>query len=393
MTDERKDSQTENQAQSTHEAAVLIARHQQEVLNLWVDAVVEVIPSARDQARAEVGDHLQNLLDDIVRALESVGDGEFSLDAPPLEEFGEPSRLHGRERASMQGYSVDQVVHEYMVLRYTLTGFCSAHGLKDRRSADIIAYVIEYASLAAVKEFVRSVLDIQRKTVSTLIHDVRTPLSVAMNYGELLTVATVSEEQKQRALETISKSLKRVSAMLEDLLDTVTLEAGHGLVMRFHEGDLKTALEAVCKEADLLYGEKTIKAELPSHPVVGVFDTALIVRSVENLISNAVKFGNKNTPVEVCLDEDENQVTIRVHNHGNPIAKTNLEDIFSFFSTSESSRGASRGWGLGLSLIKTVAKHHGGEVILDSSSEDGTTFGIILEKRHQESGSELSVLI
>lgn len=400
MTDERGndlslDQSLEQSAATpgTHRAANFIAKHQKEVLNLWVDAVMDTISSAKGQSRAEVGNHLQNLLDDIVRALNAIGDDLPSMRESPLEEFGRPSSLHGRERASISGYTVDQVVHEYVILRRTLTGFCADHDILDARTTDIIAYIVEYASLSAVKEFVRSIQDIQQKLVGTLVHDVRTPLSVASNYAELLSIVTVPEEQKQKAVYTIIKSLKRAGSMLEDLLDTVTMEAGHGLFMRFEEGDINDALETVCKEADHLYGERSIKANLAARPVVGVFDMALVIRTVENLISNAVKFGDKSTPVSVSLEDNGDRVTVRVHNHGKPIPKAEISEIFRFFATSEGNKNSAKGWGLGLSLIKTVVKHHGGEVILDSTSDNGTTFGMTLHKRYHERGSELSVLI
>lgn len=395
MTDENENDQCSEQA--THQAAQLIADNQATILNFWVDAVIDLIPNAEYQSRSELGDHLQNLLDDIVRALNAIGKDFTPEDIPKLEGFGLPSSLHGRERATMKGYTVGQVVHEYVILRRTLTNFCFEHGLHESTTVDVIAHVIEYASFAAVKEFVASILNIQQKLIGTLVHDVRTPLGVAVNYAELLSLDNVDKEQKERAVQTITKSLQRAGSMLEDLLDTVTMEGGQGLFMRFDEGDIDDALETICKEANRLYGESSIKANLTGHPVRGVFDVGLIVRTVENLISNAVKFGDKKTPVEVCLEDNDDHVTIRVHNHGDAIPKAHIDEIFLFFSTSDKrknkSKGKTKSWGLGLSLIKTVVQKHGGEVILESTDEGGTTFGMTLRKHYRQTGENMSVLI
>lgn len=393
MTDESENDQYSEQA--THQAAQLIADHQKTILNFWVDAVIANIPGAEHQSRSELGDHLQNLLDDIVRALNAIGKDFTPEDVPTLDGFGLPSSLHGRERATMKGYTVGQVVHEYVILRRTLTSFCFEHGLHEYNTVDVIARVIEYASFAAVKEFVASIQNIQQKLIGTLVHDVRTPLGVAANHAELLSLDDVEHEQKERAVQTITKSLRRAGSMLEDLLDTVTMEGGQGLFMRFDEGDIDDALQTICKEANRLYGENSIKANLTGHPVRGVFDLGLIIRTVENLISNAVKFGDKKTPVEVCLEDNGDHVTIRVHNHGGAIPKADINEIFSFFSTSDKrkSHSKTKSWGLGLSLIKTVVQKHGGEVILESTEEGGTTFGMTLRKHYRQTGENMSVLI
>lgn len=393
MTDERENDQRFQEA--THRAASLMVDHQRDILNFWVDAVLANIPGAKGHGRAELGDHLQNLLDDLIRALNFIGDNASPDKLSLFGGFGLPSSLHGRERASLRGYTVGQVVHEYVVLRRTLTDFFAEHGLKEARTIDVVAHVIEYASLNAVKEFVASVQHVQQKLIGTLVHDVRTPLGVAANYVELLSVARLSDEQKGQALHTITKSLKRAGSMLEDLLDTVALDGGQGLFMRFDEGDIDDALKTVCKEADHLYGENRIRANLTGHPVTGIFDMALVIRTVENLISNAVKFGDKQSPVNVYLEDHDDHVIIRVHNHGNPIPESDISDIFSFFSSSAESEDEckTKSWGLGLSLIRTVVEQHGGEVILESTKEKGTSFGMSLLRRCRKPGEELSVLI
>lgn len=384
-----------NSEMITQKAAVLIADNQGEILNIWVDSVIERIPSAENQSRAELGNHLQNLLDDIVRALEAINDDFSPEDVPQLDGFGLPSSLHGRERASMKGYTVGQVVHEYMILRRTLTRFCAKHGIDEAHTIDVIAYVIEYASFSAVKEFVASIHEVQQKLIGTLVHDVRTPLGVASNYAELLCMDKIGPEQKERAVHTITKSLQRAGSMLEELLDTVSMEGGHGLFMRFDEGDLNDALDTICKEANHLYGEKSIKGRLVGRPVKGIFDMALIIRTVENLISNGVKFGDKETPVEVYLEDHGEQATIRVHNFGKAIPESDINDIFRFFSTSDRKdpKSPTKSWGLGLSLIKTVAQKHGGEVILQSSETEGTTIGMTVLKNHRSKGEQMSVII
>src|SRR5690606_34341279 len=157
---------------------------------------------------------LHNLLQRIVDTLVSADSDIRQLDASNAM-LSLPSAMHGRERATLKGYTVGQVVHEYSVLRRVLTDFCRDHGLYDTLVLDVITSVIEFCSLNSVNEFVEAVQETQRKLVSTLIHDVRTPLGTASNYLEFLSRKEMSEEQKKRAVKTARRNLSRVIAMLE----------------------------------------------------------------------------------------------------------------------------------------------------------------------------------
>jgi len=79
-------------------------------------------------------------------------------------------------------------------------------------------------------------------------------------------------------------------------------------------------------------------------------------------------------------------VTIHVHNQSEPISDGNLATLFESFSHED--KALKKSWGLGLTLIKTVAKCHGGDVIVTSNIEDDTTFTIKLCKHYRKHGEE-----
>lgn len=371
----------------------LIRRHQPDIIRDWLDKVRERIPAARQHGRAELADHLQDLLDDIVHTLQDLGPQADPEHVDRLGFIGTASARHGRERASIENFNAGDLAYEYVLLRHVITGYCSEHMPEDPRSIDIINRVIEFASLAAVNEFVRAIQEIQQKLVGTLVHDVRTPLGVAYNYTEILSLADATPELRDQAVKTIMRNLRRSVTMLEELLDVVKVGAGAGLLMRFEEDDLNKAIRTMCAEASQIY-QRPIVPELEDHEVMGVFDMAMVVRTMENLVSNAVKFGDRQGPVRIILEDAGEQVHLKVHNRGNPIPEAEKENIFNFFSSPRLERGgANKGWGLGLSLIKSVAESHGGEVIFSSSAEAGTTFGMTLSKRFRENGEEITMLL
>lgn len=374
-------------------AAALLAERQAEVLNDWLESANSQISAAKHQGRAELADHFTQVLLTIIEELRHRDplDTLYKLDG--LESADSASIMHGRERATLKGYTADILAQEYILLRRTLVKLCNEHQVADAQVLEVITEVIEVASLNSIREFSLSMAEIQRKLVGTLVHDVRTPLSVAYTYAEILSLADMVAEKKKAAINTITRSLRRAVSMLEDMLDATRLDAGQGLFMRFTHSDLNEAMTIVVTEAAQVYSQR-VTSSFENHPVTGVFDVGLVTRTVENLISNAVKFGDKDTPIEIELKDLGETVRISVHNCGEPIAKEDSETIFDFFSRPGSKPFSShRGWGLGLSLIKVVAKSHGGEVIFQSTKKAGTTFGMILSKNYRKNGEELSMLL
>jgi signal transduction histidine kinase len=364
----------------------LVKDNETEIMNKWVNVVMQKISAAGLQSRAEIANHLQDMLDNIVSALTSLGDDLDPAIVNELSAIGETSKEHGRDRASIKNYTVGNIVLEYILLRQVINEVCTAHAHLDVRSTEIINRAIENASVYAVNEFMRVTEEIQQKLVGSLVHDVRTPLGVAYKFAEMLAHPSVSEDVKDQATRTIGRNLKRAVEMLEELLDFMKIRGGIGLLLSFQEGDLNAPLRSVCSEADKIYSSEVIYRS-EGHQVQGVFDTVLILRSVENLVSNGIKHGYPNRPVTVILADCGDHVSIQVHNEGKPISDADLETIFDSFSQGGHSN-RTKSWGLGLTLIKTVARCHGGNVNVTSNKENGTTFTITLRKRHRKHGDE-----
>ena len=112
--------------------------------------------------------------------------------------------------------------------------------------------------------------------------------------------------------------------------------------------------------------------------MTGVWDRQALRRAVENLLGNAVKYGEPDTPVTVTLASANERMTLMVHNQGRPIPIEEEEGIFQVFRRAEAAQGGMPGWGIGLPFVRSVAESHGGSVGVDSGAERGTTFTIDL---------------
>jgi signal transduction histidine kinase len=93
-------------------------------------------------------------------------------------------------------------------------------------------------------------------------------------------------------------------------------------------------------------------------------------------VSNAIKYGAADRPIDVAIAAGRSGVTLSVHNEGPPLAPEEQAQLFVPFRRGR--RGRQPGWGLGLTLVKACAEAHGGRVEVRSSVEEGTTFSLHL---------------
>jgi signal transduction histidine kinase len=109
--------------------------------------------------------------------------------------------------------------------------------------------------------------------------------------------------------------------------------------------------------------------------IQGWWDRGALKRAVENLISNAIKYGCPHTPVTVRTDEVHERLMLSVHNEGDPIPADEQECIFQMYRRAESAKNSvKQGWGIGLPYVRAVAESHGGSIGVDSGAGRGTTF-------------------
>ena len=99
-------------------------------------------------------------------------------------------------------------------------------------------------------------------------------------------------------------------------------------------------------------------------------------RVLENLVSNARKYGDPARPITVRVSQSDSQMLLAVHNEGNPIPEPELERLFQALHRIEDVKV--KGWGLGLPYVRHVAESHGGSVVVDSAEQRGTTLTVSL---------------
>ena len=366
-------------------AAAVIENAKIEIIETWVKKVREELPAPKETIDPVLRDHLPLLLDDTIKIMKRYEDFEFSSEVKNYDQLMDGSMGHGRHRSSSSGYDVEQVLKEYIILHRILTAKLRSEKVFTTEVADLLKYVIENSMLYAVVAFVNSLQEIRQKLLGVLAHDIRNPASVA--YSSIGMLQQDDGTERFEKIKDMSKnSLKRALDLLENLLETVTVGAGEGMALHFSERDLFVYIKSLYEEAQEIYTNKFI-LECAEEKIQGVFDGAMIRRVLENIVNNAVKYGERNTPVIITVKDFPEAVSISINNRGNPIPKEQQQEIFEFLNTSNGKGPRNlKSWGMGLSLVKAVANAHGGNLELESNQEKGTTFTLYLKKYENEPG-------
>jgi signal transduction histidine kinase len=109
--------------------------------------------------------------------------------------------------------------------------------------------------------------------------------------------------------------------------------------------------------------------------VRGFFDRDVLRRAIENLVTNAAKYGAEARPITITVRSSHGRALVMVHNHGAHIPTEAQETLFRAFQRNTSGKDAGkRGWGIGLAQVRAAAESHGGSVGIDSVAGRGTTF-------------------
>lgn len=232
--------------------------------------------------------------------------------------------------------------------------FCVAHDITERKEIE------------RVKE----------EFLTMVSHDLRTPLTslealltlvLEGNYGQL-------SEQGKRRVAGAEQDINRLIKMINDLLDIEMLESGH-LTLSTQKVDIDSvinrSLEAVRGFAD----QKGIKLQSkPLHATV-YGDPERLVQVCVNFLSNAIKFSSAPASVNVITKELDDWVEVQVKDEGPGIPTGYDAIVFERYKRVQGSDGERiQGTGLGLAICKTIIKQHGGEIGVESTPEEGSTF-------------------
>ena len=210
-------------------------------------------------------------------------------------------------------------------------------------------------------------LRLNEMLTAVLSHDLRSPLNAVLTSAVLIQRRSTEQTVKDTAARILSSG-KRMSRMIEDMLDMARARLAGGIPLEREAADLGALIDRVVTEVQAAYPEQRIEIQQVGS-LRGEWDGERLAQVISNLVGNALQHGGETSAVRVKVDGRRSEcATITVENSGT-IAPEVLPELFDPFRGSQA--GRTEGLGLGLYIVQQIVLAHGGTV--DVTSDDNRT--------------------
>lgn len=217
----------------------------------------------------------------------------------------------------------------------------------------------------------------KQKYIAGIVHEIKTPLSAVHSYLDLVLqkfLGPLDEVVEEKLIRARRRSEEAID-LINNVLKISKLKLEDSIVKE--EIDIAPILARAIKSAKVNADAKGVKLNLinkrkEKHKIEG--DPMLIQIAVSNIISNAIKYNNMDGVVEITIDEDSDNLILKVCDNGIGIPKSEIEKIYNdFFRASNVKKMGIEGSGLGLSVVKQVVERHNGNIEIQSPSHLSTS--------------------
>ena len=232
----------------------------------------------------------------------------------------------------------------------------------------------------------KRISDIRNDLVNNLTHELKTPISTIGLACEALADPSMpkTEQQVRTFVGMIRDENKRLGSLVENVLQSAVLESGH-MVLKRVDLDLHALIKDVVRSSSMQVSRRNgvidlaLKAEI--HHVNG--DRIHLTNLLYNLIDNAVKYTEQEPRIRIGTANNDEGVTISVQDNGIGISASEQRKIFDrLYRVPTGNIHNTKGFGLGLSYVRTVVERHGGRIHLESAPGRGSTFHIFIPFEH-----------
>jgi len=210
----------------------------------------------------------------------------------------------------------------------------------------------------------------KREFLSSISHELRTPLTAISGWSETLLFGDVTSDTKI-GLEIIKRESKRLTQMVEELLEYTRMEEG-----RFTLNIERIDIAAEVEEAMMIYKELLPEADiqiryLASEETIPIIngDPNRLKQVFMNLFDNAVKYAKEGKRLDVKIQLQKGSVAVIIRDYGKGVPETEIDQLKTKFYKASNSSG--RGSGIGLAVCDEIIRYHGGELILENVYEQG----------------------
>lgn len=244
----------------------------------------------------------------------------------------------------------------------------------DIHSNDEIGYLA--ASLNYMANELNTLEDDQKKFVSNVSHDFRSPLTSIKGYVEAMLDGTIPVEMQDKYLNIILFETERLNKLTKSLLE-LNKFGSHGTMLDITDFDINHTIRMTVQTFEGICKEKRISFNLilTGEELFVSADMSKIQQVLYNLIDNAIKFSHADSAITIETTEKNEKIFVSVKDTGIGIPKDSIKKIWERFYKTDLSRGKDKkGTGLGLSIVKEIIQAHGENINCISTEGVGTEF-------------------
>jgi signal transduction histidine kinase len=374
--------------------ADFILRDMENILLEWEAFAGTLFPAAASMTPLDLRDEAKEILEAVARDLSTSQTKQAQIDksrgrAPKLIDASETAaQTHAILRAR-SGLDIDQLASEYRALRASvLRLWTEASQPDDINLEDVIRFneAIDQALAESIGFFSAQVDRARNLLLGMLGHDMRNPLNAIQITASYLAALNAGKEVSEAAASLI-RSGASMKALLDDLVDFNRTKLGLGINITLANVDLAKVFADEVEQLRGAHPGHRLELEVIGD-TRGLWDGLRLQQLLRNLVSNAIKYGEADAPVRVVLTGEEADVGIEVVNSGPTLEQSALDQIFDPLKRGSVQRDDTyNGLGLGLYIVREVARAHGGEV--DVRSDKGkTVFAVRLPRRNEAHRAE-----
>lgn len=224
----------------------------------------------------------------------------------------------------------------------------------------------------------------QNEFVALVSHEFKTPLQIIDSTREVMVrkvkALTLPDDALDKALDRIKGAIQRMNGLIHSTLNLAKLENGDkALKLEVAKFDLHELIEEIIRKNAILATNKNIEIATKIEELPRAFfgDSKLLDHTFTNVISNAIKYSRNDSVVKILAKANDKKVALRVIDQGIGIPKEDIENIGKKFFRAKNTMSVA-GTGIGLYLAKHFVEMHGGEVLIESELNVGTSFTVIL---------------
>ncbi len=372
--------------------AAFIRSDMKSIVSEWENFAQTLTPAADRITPLALRDHIKEILTFIANDIESSQTDIEQVEKSRGDKPNNVERSAAETHASLRhadGFNMDQMVSEYRALRASVTKLWRKQ-LTETTNLDISDLVrfnesIDQALTESICDYSKKLDHSRNLFLGILSHDLRSPLGAAQMSAELTLMIGPLNDKQTMLVSQVVASMHRAIEIVTHLLDITRTRLGSGLPIIKNHMDMGFVAKLLVNEMRAAHPNRIFNLETIGD-LEGELDKARIGQVFSNLLGNAVQYGFTNSPINIKVEGNEEEIILSVHNEGIPIPLDIMGKIFDSMIRGEiednenqsenqnENPPAPMNLGLGLYITKEIVTAHGGTISVKSSQKEGTIF-------------------